>query len=52
MAEIRRGAISSDSRDFITKVKQTLNQATGGMLGIEQALRKYGSHGGVAISQD
>jgi hypothetical protein len=50
MAEMRRGGIASDSKELINKVKQTLNQAIGGMVGVEQALRKAGSQGGVVIN--
>lgn len=34
------------------RVKQALSQASGGLVGVEQALRKHGANGGVTINFD
>ena len=47
-----RGGLSHDSRELITRVKQAVNQASGGMVGLEQALRKNSANGGVAVQFD
>lgn len=39
-------------RDTIEKVKIGVGQANGGIMGVEQALRKVGSNGGQVISMD
>jgi hypothetical protein len=39
-------------RDVIDRIKSGVGQAAGGVHGVEQALRKVGSNGGVAVSQD
>ena len=47
-----RGAISQDHRETIQRVKQAMSQASGGIVGVEQALRKHGANGGVTINFD
>lgn len=47
-----KGGISQDNRETIFRVKQALSQATGGLVGVEQALRKNGANGGVTINFD
>ena len=39
-------------RDSIEKIKAGVSQAVGGMMGMEQSLRKISTTGGATVSQD
>lgn len=39
-------------REAIEKVKQEVGQASGGLIGLEQALRRVGAAGGNTVTQD
>ena len=53
MNEARQGTgITPENRVLISKLKQNLQQCNVGMTGVEPSLRKFGSQGGVSITQD
>jgi hypothetical protein len=49
--QMRSGGLTTEHRELIAKVKNAFKQANGGIVGVEQAFRKFGS-GGVSINFD
>jgi Ca2+-binding EF-hand superfamily protein len=47
-----RGGVTQEHRELVGRVKQALSQAIGGIVGVEQAMRKFGQNGGVSINFD